>query len=345
MNKLLILLVCFLSVTLSFAEKKIKEGEYRGAKTAIHPSWFKESFLDLEEDIADAAENNKRLVVYFWQPGCPYCTQLWEDNFSQKEIVDKFRANFEIVALNMWGDREVVSVGGRNFTEKSFSEALQIKYTPTLMFFNETKKVIHQLNGYIPPVDFMKSLEYVSGRHETKQTFGEFSAEKTKKVEGTGELHKEDFFTKAGFNLDRRKGDSKKYLAVFFESKNCKNCDLLHEKTLKDEATRKLVRQFESIQLDRYSDTPVVTPEGRKTSAKDWANQLNISYLPATVFYDFNGKEVMRIDAQMRTFHTQSVYDFVLSGAYKTENNFQRWISARADAIRAKGIDVDIWAY
>ncbi|MCF6194679.1 MAG: hypothetical protein L3J46_10155, partial [Kangiellaceae bacterium] len=70
----------------SFAEEVKKEGGYFGAKTAVHPEWCKESFLDLEEDIADAASNNKRLVVYFWQPGCHYCTQLWEDNFSQQKI-------------------------------------------------------------------------------------------------------------------------------------------------------------------------------------------------------------------------------------------------------------------
>ena len=63
------------------------------------------------------------------------------------------------------------------------------------------------------------------------------------------------------------------------------------------------------------------------------------------VFFDPIGKEVMRIDAQMRTFHIQSVFDYVLSGAYKIELNFQRYISARADKIREKGINVDIFAY
>jgi hypothetical protein len=35
----------------------------------------------------------------------------------------------------------------------------------------------------------------------------------------------------------------------------------------------------------------------------------------------------------------------VLTGAYKTEFNFQRYISARAEKIREHGIDVDIFAY
>ena len=160
-----------------------------------------------------------------------------------------------------------------------------------------------------------------------------------------GTLHSEDFFSNPTYNLDRSKQKASGYLAVFFEKANCKNCDLLHEKTLKDQTTRNLVKQFTSIQLDRFSDTKVVLPNGTSSTAKKWANQLGISYLPAMVFFDPIGKEVMRIDAQMRTFHIQSVFDYVLSGAYKIELNFQRYISARADKIREKGINVDIFAY
>ncbi len=330
-----------------FAEEIKKEGGYFGAKTATHPEWFKESFLDLEEDIADAASKNKRLVVYFWQPGCPYCTQLWEDNFSQQKIVDDFRKNFEIVALNMWGDKEVVSVGGNDYTEKTFSDALGIKYTPTLLFFDEGKKVVHRLNGYIPPEDFQRSMDFVSGKHEKTQSFGMFSAQQMQasSEEKGGKLNDEDFFTLDSYDLNKINKNEENYLAVFFEAPNCKNCDLLHEKTLQDETTRNLVKKFNSVQLDRFSNTKITTPTGQPTTSKEWANKLGISYLPAMVFFNKEGKEVMRIDAQMRTFHIQSVFDYVLTGSYKTEKNFQRYISARAEKIREKGIDVDIFAY
>ena len=346
-SRLLFCLLFMFSTSMALAEKAKKEGGYFGAKTATHPTWFKESFLDLEEDISDASDNDKRLVVYFWQPGCPYCSQLWEDNFAQKKTVDNFRKNFEIVALNMWGDREVVSVGGNDYTEKSFAEALGIKYTPTLLFFDENKKVVHQLNGYIPPEDFQRSMNFVSGKHEKKQSFGAFAA-KQMEAEATnkkGKLHTEDFFMSATHNLNRSEKKAEDYLAVFFEGNNCKNCDLLHEKTLQDKTTRSLIKQFSSVQLDRFSDAKVITPAGKSTSVKEWANELGISYLPAMVFFNQEGKEVMRIDAQMRTFHIQSVFDYVLTGAYKTELNFQRYISARADKIRESGTDVDIFAY
>ena len=344
------LLLCGVFLVFStYAEEK-KSGEYFGAKTATHPEWFKESFLDFEEDIDETTANNKRLVLYFWQPGCPYCNQLWEENFSNQDIVKQFRDNFEIVALNMWGDREVVSVAGNDYTEKSFASALKIKYTPTLLFFNENRKVVHRLNGYIPAKEFQQSMSYVAGKKEKSLTFGQYvSADKQADTsENTGnskELIDEDFYDKSGMDLSQKVIKEDEYLAVYFEGTDCSNCDLLHNKTLKDEATRQLAQKFISIQLDRFSENKITIPSGSKITSKDWANKLNISYLPSILFFDSKGKEVMRIDAQLRTFHIQSVFDYVISGAYKTEENFQRYISARADKIREEGKNVDIFAY
>ena len=60
-----------------------------------HPDWFKVTFLDLFEDIQDAASNNKRLMVYYYQDGCPYCKILLEENFSQREIAEKTQKYFD----------------------------------------------------------------------------------------------------------------------------------------------------------------------------------------------------------------------------------------------------------
>ncbi len=350
LKRLITICIALFFISSSYAEKTVKEGEYRGGKTATHPTWFKESFLDLDEDVSDATAANKRLVLYFWQPGCPYCSQLWEENFADPELVTFFRKNFEIIAINMWGDRDVISVAGNDYSEKSFAAALDIKYTPTLLFFDENKKVIHRLNGYIPPKEFKLSLDFVANKEEKKGSFGHYASLSNNKTSSPSttklapKLHTEDFFQPER-NLKQLSQQSKKYLAVFFEAENCKNCTLLHTKTLQDKTTRKLVNQFSSVQLSRHSNTALTTPAGDKTTAKDWADSLNIAYLPAIIFFDPKGDEVMRIDAQMRSFHIQSVFDYVLTKSYKTEPNFQRYISARADKIRAAGIDVDIWKY
>ena len=60
------------------------------------PDWFKVSFLDLNEDIDEAAVNNKRLMLYFYQDGCPYCKKLLEDNFGQRKIAEKTQKYFDV---------------------------------------------------------------------------------------------------------------------------------------------------------------------------------------------------------------------------------------------------------
>ncbi len=92
-----------------------------------------------------------------------------------------------------------------------------------------------------------------------------------------------------------------------------------------------------------WADTPVVTPSGESTTAKEWARSLGLHYAPSIVLFDRAGKEVMRSGAYLRTFHLQSVFDYVLSGSYGEEPSFQRYISARADHLREQGIDVDLW--
>ena len=84
------------------------------------------------------------------------------------------------------------------------------------------------------------------------------------------------------------------------------------------------------------------TPDGRDMIAMSWARDLDVKYAPALVFFGTDGKKVIRADAYLRTFHVQSLMDYVASGAYRDQPAFQRFISARADAQREQGIEVDL---
>ncbi len=92
-------------------------------------------------------------MLYFWQTGCPYCNALVEQNFAQRDIVETMQSNYQLVGINMWGDREVIQVGGKVFTEKTLAAALQVNYTPRSLFFDEARKVKLRLNGCYPPDD------------------------------------------------------------------------------------------------------------------------------------------------------------------------------------------------
>ena len=107
--------------------------------------------------------------------------------------------------------------------------------------------------------------------------------------------------------------------------------------------TQALLRAFETVQLDMWSDSPLVTPSGEATTVRQWARTLGINYAPTIVFFDAQGQEVIRSEAFFKSFHVQSMMDYVASRGYEQESNFQRYISERADHMIEEGKDVNIW--
>lgn len=304
------------------------------------PTWFKASFLDLKDDVATAAKENKRLLMYIGQEGCPYCRELMQNNFGQKDIVDYTRRHFDVIAVNMWGDAEVTDFNGKTVTEKQLAEQLKVKYTPTLLLFNEKGEVALRINGYFPPHQMRAALRYVAEKREGKQSFRDYYAQQSPPP-ASGKLNSDPQFRKPPYDFSRRK--DAKPLVVVFEQKECSACDEFHRNVLARKETQELLKGFEAAQLDMWAATPVTTPNGTKSNARDFAKQLKVVYAPSMVFFDRNGQEVMRTEAMLKAFHVQSTLDYVASGAYKTQPNFQRYIEERASKLRDQGVKINIW--
>lgn len=306
------------------------------------PPWFKETFLDFREDIREAAAGGRRLMVYFGQDGCPYCRELMRVNFSQKDIVDKTRKHFNAVAINLWGDREVTWTDGKPRTEKEFAAFLKVQFTPTLLFLDEKGNVALRVNGYYPPHKFHAALDYVAGRHERKIAFAEFLQRQAREP-ASGKLHDQPFFLKPPLHLDRSRKRPARPLAVLFEQKQCAACDELHLKGFADRAARELIAGFDVARVELFGSERLVTPDGRSLTAAEWGQELKVAYTPTIVFFDAGGKEVFRVEAYLKPFHIASSFDYVASGAYRTQPSFQRYIQGRAEKIRAAGGKVNIW--
>ena len=85
------------------------------------------------------------------------------------------------------------------------------------------------------------------------------------------------------------------------------------------------------------------TLDGKNTTGRQWSKELNVNYAPTLILYAADGSEVIRSESFLKTFHTQSIMDYVVSEAWREEPSFQRYLSARADELREQGIDVNIW--
>jgi thioredoxin-related protein len=282
------------------------------------PKWFSESFLDLPEEVRDAAREGRRLMLYFGQDGCPYCKALMKVNFGDPAIEAFTRKHFVAVALNIWGDREVKWLDGRTRPEKELASFLKVQYTPTLLFFDEQAQVVLRLNGYQPPERFRVALDYARLPKEGRPAYADYVAGKQP---GTQPAQPEE----AQLTAARAAG---KTVLVIVSKAGCKECDELEREGLRRPEIARLRQQFTVLRFD---------------AAGPWARANGITYTPTLVFLDLRGTEVFRTEGYLRPFHLAATFDYVASGAYRGEPSFQRYLQARSDRLRAEGKSVDLW--
>lgn len=100
--------------------------------------WMRETFKDLREDLQEANSEGKRLVLFFEQRGCIYCTKMHNEVFPDERITKMIEDNYFVVQLNLHGDVEVTDFDGETLTEKAMARKWNVLFTPSIMFLPET---------------------------------------------------------------------------------------------------------------------------------------------------------------------------------------------------------------
>ena len=136
--------------------------------------WFLESFLELADDLAAAAENKKRFAIVWELRGCPYCRETHLVNFAKPEIASYIRERFEILQLNIIGSREVTDFDGEKLTEKQFARKYGVRGVPVFQFFPDSvaglaqkaprEREVARGQGYIEPQPFLDMFRFVADR-------------------------------------------------------------------------------------------------------------------------------------------------------------------------------------
>ncbi len=297
----------------------------------VYPSWFKHSFLDLDDDLKEAVADGKQgLVVYFGQKRCAYCHKLINVNFALTDIAQYTQHHFDVVPIDVWGVQEVTDVGGEVLTERELAIREETNFTPSLLFYDAAGEIALRLRGYYPPYQLRAALEYVADGHYKREPFRDYLARgDNRMVFEAGDLNDEPFFAAPPYNLDRVDVASERPLAVFFEQGDCHACDVLHGQSLREPALYEHFAGFDNVQLDMWSNTPVITPSGERTTARDWAAELGLFYAPSVVFFDEQGNEILRVDSVARFYRLRNVLNYISSKAYLTES-YPEWRVTRS---------------
>ena len=305
-----------------------------------HPEWFKQSFLDLGEDIEEAAAEGRHLMLYFYQDGCPYCKMFIENDLGQYDIAEYAQQHFDLVAINIFGSLEVTDVDGEALPEGKFAMKTRVMFTPTLLVYGEDGSIVFRMNGYYTPPRFRAVMRFISERRYADERFVEYYDSQDKQA-GSGALHAGSS-TVTGPPFDLTKRDPEKPLLVMFEQKECLGCDELHQDIFLRPETQDVLEKFEIAVLDIREATPLTTPTGQETDALNWATRLGVKVVPTQVMFDSEGEEVFRNEGYVKAFHVQSILDYVASGAYLEYDEFQRYIQVRAEQLQEKGVAVNL---
>jgi thioredoxin-related protein len=146
--------------------------------------WFTESFLEYADDLQAATAEGKRLALMWELKGCPYCRETHLVNFARPDIEAYVKQHFDIVQLNIIGDREVTDFDGEKLPEKKMARKYLLRGTPSFQFFPEQaaglgtkpprQREVLRMQGYLEPDTFKRMFMFVAERAYERSSFNDY---------------------------------------------------------------------------------------------------------------------------------------------------------------------------
>lgn len=333
MIKKIILLVCSLMFLTISANA---QGKIVGGKMHETPTWFKQTFYDINEDVEEAMENNKHYMLFMDLEGCPYCTKMLKENFKtdggNKEFIQKY---FDVVNINVKGSIEIAWDEDTTYTEKQLAEKLKIQYSPTILFFNHDKEVVVRVNGYRTPAKFKQILEYVQGKHYDNMTLTQY----------VNKIADKSLYTLKDNAMFKDLKDLSKIstpLAVIFEDGSCTACDFFHDNLLSNKEVQGEFSKYTVVRLDALSDEKIIDVDGNETTPKKWVEKQNLDYRPGMLLFN-ESKLIATADALLYSFHFKELLRYVSGKHYiKYPDTYLDYLNIRQDELIKEGKVIDI---
>jgi len=123
------------------------------------PEWFKPSFLDFRQDVAEARKQGRQVMVFLHLDNCPWCARMLEENFVRGDNHDTLRKHFDVIAVNVRGSLEAMWTDGTAYTERTLARHLGVVGTPTIVILGDDGRKVVQLNGYQDARTFRSALD------------------------------------------------------------------------------------------------------------------------------------------------------------------------------------------
>jgi thioredoxin-related protein len=136
-------------------------------------------------DLSRTRGSTKPLAVLFEQKVCAACDELHATAFKRASIRSLVQ-KFDVVRLELFGQERVVAPDGLATTAEAWARALDVAYTPGIVFFVRGREVF-RVEGYLRPFHIESSLAYVaSGGYTTEPSFQRYVQQRAEKIRQAG---------------------------------------------------------------------------------------------------------------------------------------------------------------
>lgn len=308
-------------------------GSIVGGVAHALPEWFKESFLEIADDVDEAAESGRHVMLFFDLNGCPYCARMLEESFTAEPLSSYIRANFDVIAVNILGDREIAFNEEIMVSEKKLAEILKVYSTPALVFLDENNETVVRVNGYRAPERFQQVLEYVATRSYRSTSMADYLQAKLDR--NVYQLRDNPLFSEAR-DLSAIEGP----LMLIFEDSSCYDCVEFHDAILTDERVRAEIDAFTVLRLDADSSESITDFLGNETTPAELARRYEMIYRPGVLLFE-DGNLLRRHDSLTFPHHFMESLRYVGSGHYR-KTDYRSYTRQLREELLEAGVDIDL---
>lgn len=328
-----ILIACLALATSAVASADQPRGKLIGGVMHPPPHWFKESFLEIADDVDEATEAGKHVMLFFELNGCPYCDRMLTESFEAEPLSSYIQANFDVIAVNIQGDRQIAFNADISVSEKQLSDILKVYSTPALIFLDQDNKTIVRVNGYRAPERFRQVLDFVATRAYRNSSLADYLQAKLER--NVYQLRDNPLFSPIT-DLSTVDGP----LMLVFEDGSCYDCDEFHDGILADPRVRAEIAPFTVVRLDADSTTPIVDVHGNQTTPAALAREYQMIYRPGVLLFD-DGNLLRRHDSLTYPHHFKESLRYVAGGYYQ-HTDYRSYSRQRTEELLDAGVTIDL---
>lgn len=145
--------------------------------------FFNPNTGDLKGELADARQEGKKAIfLMFEQEGCPGCIYMKRNVLNRADVQKFYRQQFLNFSVDIHGAVPIKDFAGRDFTEKSYSQALRVTATPTFAFYDLEGNEVVRIVGPVKDVaDFLLLGEFIASGAYKSSKFAEYKQSQRKR--------------------------------------------------------------------------------------------------------------------------------------------------------------------